>query len=954
MRIKINNAWYEIDEGAVITENYNEALDTATVRISNLTTSLDIEPLDDVEIESDLGTRYFCVDTYTEMMTSVNPEIYSYEISLISQTKQLENLILPNLTITRNIDNPRTVYSYIKQYLDEYSEKIRYEIPEEDERNITLTGNLFESTGKTKVIEGILYDEYKTNINFNHRNGFEVLTDTTSALYAADVYNRETGNYGDYSIITIVLYLRTGTVIQDSREYVNVKFEKYLEQTNKFILDYSIYEKFKDMECPEFQWSNPTLREVFNELFMLKDCIPVVRNNIIYYLDLTETQQISSEKQSTINYIQKSQSISDYVSELYIDMRNIIGKQNNIVQRCRNMHFISTDYIMTTNNFFLQTSMPIVSIDKLVVNARINITYRLKYFNRSIYEEVYLDKSSAGLASKDITFMVRDYEEWITLPVRKYSSGTINPQYANDCLYFNKYGNKIDNFRNNVRNIPLFDGETYLWQKIYEHVISNAEEQDVSQSLINKLRNEAIEESGVSEEDIIGYELFFDEISHNWYDLLFDVDYRTTQNAVSRISKENAPRNNKVVADNQSSVYVDSEKQGFLEYQKANRLGNKQLHINARTFDFDNVLKIGEKFNDSIIYQCQYSIYREHIEINAIATKDYVLRDYFTGVKAKPRLWKTKDSNEATTKELIDKYYCEFSSTQFDDILANIDLDIQILLNGRINDVKYAAVKTYCDNDIVYPESERGQYYLLDLSKRVIGNSLVFNFGFSDNLSVENYFSISKSVIDEDGFIDLRAINKGGIPLDFYRYADTYGNFNKIKYLLTTEVQDGTDSIKDIIWASARLPATDDINLSEIVLSNTLENVKDSGEIVRVNLQLEFCSDTRNIVFTDNLVRSCNIDTSTCKIYYTNRETPLVKNALLNLGKVTPENCQSLGFFTDNSTLTISKQSKSCKFVINSNLFRWGYFIITDEEGNILLASKYKTFYLNLLKDRKK
>ena len=120
---------FYISEGSTITENYNETLDSANIRLSHIIEHLDIEPFDRVILrdeEGRLADRYMCVDTYTETMESLDPYIYSYEISLFSETKELENYVLPNLSITKLTDGThRSVLDYLQQYLALYGPKIR-------------------------------------------------------------------------------------------------------------------------------------------------------------------------------------------------------------------------------------------------------------------------------------------------------------------------------------------------------------------------------------------------------------------------------------------------------------------------------------------------------------------------------------------------------------------------------------------------------------------------------------------------------------------------------------------------------------------------------------------------------------------------------------------------------------------------------------------------------------
>ena len=65
------------------------------------------------------------------------------------------------------------------------------------------------------------------------------------------------------------------------------KTDKFSYQ-RKFTLDPALQTKFNSIDCPEFQWNNPTLREVLNDLVSTEDCIIVVKEGIISFYDLRQ------------------------------------------------------------------------------------------------------------------------------------------------------------------------------------------------------------------------------------------------------------------------------------------------------------------------------------------------------------------------------------------------------------------------------------------------------------------------------------------------------------------------------------------------------------------------------------------------------------------------------------------------------------------------------------------
>ena len=139
LKCKINGVEYEnLVQGFNISEEYNETLDSASIILSNVR-KMDLRPYDDVYIYEGEFTGYgkgyelpsfflhFLVDQFTEEM--INPSEnaddirYKYKIDLMSETKKLETIQLPNFSITQPLDiaKKKTVYQYIVDVVDLYN-----------------------------------------------------------------------------------------------------------------------------------------------------------------------------------------------------------------------------------------------------------------------------------------------------------------------------------------------------------------------------------------------------------------------------------------------------------------------------------------------------------------------------------------------------------------------------------------------------------------------------------------------------------------------------------------------------------------------------------------------------------------------------------------------------------------------------------------------------------------
>ena len=129
---------YNLIQGFTISEEYNETLDSATIMISNVP-QLDINPYDDVFIySSDIELsnpsffktcsfyRHFLIDQFQEEVIRLG-ELYRYTISLFSETKGLENIQLPNISITQPLDASKKISTleYIKRFLAMYNKMVK-------------------------------------------------------------------------------------------------------------------------------------------------------------------------------------------------------------------------------------------------------------------------------------------------------------------------------------------------------------------------------------------------------------------------------------------------------------------------------------------------------------------------------------------------------------------------------------------------------------------------------------------------------------------------------------------------------------------------------------------------------------------------------------------------------------------------------------------------------------
>ena len=634
---------------------------------------------------------------------------------------------------------------------------------------------------------------------------------------------------------------------------------KYVRQ---FVLDPDIQTRFGSIICPEFQWNNPTLREVFNDLMSTDDCIVVMKQGVISFYDLKEKgSPIDTTK---LSYSKKSMSSSDYVGELVIDMQNAIGKNKTICCEYLTLRAPDGTGTLTTENGVLTTQHPIYAIKKLVCYA---FDTRLQNIDNHVPH---------CLHKINVTDRIKEYDDWNLLSTVKVGSSTFGSlaDYtdANGLttkmhklyfLYYERNGRQIKNL-----------GTLYS-ATVGSGAFSTAVVAATCVELGTLPNAKNLGAHGSTSSDIDPREMFF------------YIEYETIAEHSMKVGKylpSEHPENR--VFDNQSNSYVDIEHQSIFEYAKVNRLGNKIREIYGEFFSEDGIPQLGDYIGEEILFSREITYYDHIIYFKGYLTPHYVLKDFFTGVRAKKRSWQIAKESDALTRHDVYKLYVEASYNYKTDLLGSyhdypapsypliksidptnnvnlIEVLISICDSYQANNVKWALSRTEIDSfgPEYLPSSNEG--IVLDTDIEIQGMSLCFNIGFNDNFKSADY------VIKEDN----------EYTQSFYAYADENGEFI-IHYvaligqiygvgdgetLLPKPLEDGgviedeyltLTQVDNILKQCYPKPK---INISGALYENygiqfNLKVRKDNREIIQNTIQYEFCSDNKNIIVTKRLI----------------------------------------------------------------------------------------------------
>ena len=724
----------------------------------------------------------------------INPELQLDSKYAVSNLKEFE--IVEGSVYKKNYNE--TLDSYIAK-ITNLSERIDIEPYDEVVLTDTNTNSVF---GISKSYTMLVDTYHETMVSVNPKiYDYEIyLFSKTKLLEGAICPNLAITPSRTDDKRSIYFYISEYMRLYCPKKRVKVNGSIEYQSIIKVPSDGELAAKFAD-SAPELQWNTPNLREVLNDLFIIKDCIPIVNaNNELDFLDLTkEYNDITNE--ATINYIERSQSSEDYVSEIQMNMQNVMNTSidgvKNTVTTCERLAFNAENYLVNSDNVLLKTNYPILRIKHLWL-----------YYVGVLHSTAFDDSGNFTIMKADLCDLqgnsfVKEKDEYETLPVI-YRVGDIPNSISekantqNYCIYYTRYTNQISGFTSQTRNSP------FLW---FETGVTNT---------IQLLKQLAAETATNLPPDFAIISDTETKPINSYFSSFFQIEYETTAESVFRAAKVDKPANNRIIIDNQTNSFVDAYTQGKLEYQKANRLGNPMLNINQRTLNSgERLIDIGDYYIDGmdkyIVYSVEYQIYKDHTEVNAAATKDYILKNYFVGVKQKVRTW-VNAKDEALERHDIEKVYCEFAEEagSYDDGEQTLITDLlSPILTGETetHPIKHCNVYTMYGGNR-YPNGIY-YYYSLECLARIIGNSIVLTTGFRDNYTVsvtpdtkalfpngsKEYIKfvgadVTFPVVSEDITKATNTGGYGGVPLANNKYVYDNGNFDRIVILYNDYVTD--------------------------------------------------------------------------------------------------------------------------------------------------------------------
>lgn len=870
LRARINGIDYPVANGAVFTEELSETLDSGTIVLPHISGELDLKPYDDVIVYSGtLATNalhviypyrglqvyhHMLVDKFVQEQVDITGNYYNYTIDLFSETKGLEVVQMPNRTITQpragSSGTVRTVWNVMSEYVQTYSPWVKV-------LSVDSSGN-------------------------------PILTD---------------GKY---------------TWVWQRKYFMDGNFRNYFQNP-----------------APETQFNLPTLRQAITQLSLTKDYIPIVKDNVISFVSLADRTGTFSSITGH-SWTRKTMDSESYCDRLRRGYSNALSKDTT-AHFVEKMGFRNSDSsTMTFANMRLEFTHPIYRISKvnMCYYKSVTINSTTKYFLcKQDISKLVLQNATRNLLSED-------WQQFGTNPpstMEAYYNGSTKVYGLSDykfCTVGYDIGSKYitgwgttytyptgwwKTSRSYIENIMNVVDEINPMGDISDNtatrgtVIPAGEYSDGEKDKTQYIQSPAHNPDGLPDWLTNASTGFVTTYTQKLKSMFFEIEYEGFIDGAVVISKDYHD-GSVVKNDNSSSPLAIVETDGIFEKEKANRLGNSVVVINARLNSLQQpngsqyAIPLGmayqngssDPMNDTIIYKRTFAYNEASTDIVYYGCKDYVLKNYFTSVYSKNRPYALASygqsvlRSENRTLQLLfstDTALYQTSSNNITFSYYGTEQSTPFLFVSNI--VSFFKPSSYDDNTQTYYSQSKinysligygGNTYCVDYQSYNSGYALCFDATMPDNVSAGVHITTFNPEFGDaiKAYLEAgaNALNSGsterstnditGSLQDWYMIADdsvsgqsTNLSFSSVSIDRSTIASTYYENSlyenipSDTIYGSYLMPSPKN-NISST--HNTLElsssvSVKDGKERISMTHEIEPISDTTDIQFSEWLMK---------------------------------------------------------------------------------------------------
>lgn len=729
LRATINGKQYDILQGATFAEEFNETLDSGSIVISGVEKINDLLPYDDVYIYSFDDPNYefqgypfdtnnpqpkfykhLLVDQFTEEVLRLGDELgagtYKYKIELMSETKKLETIQLPNISITQPIKGTKTsVWEYVQNFIYIYS-------PQYKKRVVSIGGKVswvytrkYKLDTKLKsIFENIFAPDFVLNAPSLRAllSKFFLVKDIIpyvkdDVIYGMDISKRNGKFNADKRYVNII----TGTRTSDN----------HCDNLRRNYSDALVQDRTcRSVEYVGFRNSDNALMTISNMRLELGMPIYKIRKiYLCYYKDIKVTYPNTS-------------GVEDGVMLCKQDITKLVKLNTE-----RNL--LSKDW----EN--LQDKTPPKSVDEMAqykyctVGYDIGSRYITGWGDMYTYPTFWNDNkftSVQNIVSK------MDY----FYPFGIYNAQYVAKQFGEGCTVYSSL-------------------DTTFWSKLISDSFGGNSNDTVNtffSTVESPFTNASLKLKGLF--FMVDYEGFYNgAIVHSKKNHRDDITINdNASESLTLVEQDAIFQNEKVNRFGNKALQINARYDTFYDPTNGEELLQPLASVYSSKYE-----------DDVVIYHREYSIYNNCVQCIYYGIKNYVLKNWFTSVYAKYRTWNLMSYNESIRRAENEKEYIYWSDNEvyYEDpflfrdytsknstVLADIISCFSTWNKENIVGVGEFLIDKKINSAFIMPRAtETGGLYSSDLNAFVANNSMCFNLKMNDNFSQGVYISKAEPFI---------------------------------------------------------------------------------------------------------------------------------------------------------------------------------------------------------------
>lgn len=842
------NGWQVLDDvGMPITDGavLDDTLDEGRIDLCNTTRSRAIRPFQRIKIdcyENGMLTKTIqrVVGTAKRVRKrNTTPALYDWSIQTLELTKLLERDFIGSMTATKPLSK-----IYNDEYIGNAMPSIRYfkkattvgaewqEIPA-NESAITYTNiptyklgyyvgttltftNDWLDAGTTGIVSNTWEEEPTTKL-LKNGNAIAGNTLSTRGNYQIETTATCFSTSGYYYKIEVVWIVSAFTDVETNKTFSIGNIVKRLLyagvtrrwETQKYTLDTAFAEKYRDVEAPEFAFTNSTLLDALFQIGGKIHAIPRLickEDNDLQYIvtfdELGGNEEVGDKMPQWV-YEEQTLDINDYCDTLDSPAQNLVNS-SNIDKGCIS-DFGDQFITIRTENTQVE-----ISADTMAVRTAMPIKQMVKC-------EIVYDGSIF-----DITPYVYEVAEYNTLSTLYTSTYPYSKGYA---LCYSIGGDTITGL-NNKQTTPT--------------VIQGLGEQYAIINILNAVSGLSLESATFTDYINLAFRVTYVPI----------VTARVTQ---KRPIKSNT--NGNTLVYNQGSNMVETSAFGQKMRGAIARLG---LETTRRTYDFDtfaNLPEVGQKIDGEYIAQVDCAYYPTKVRATVLLTPNFNQLSQYVGLDTNYRLY------DVSERQTVDRFINYNEIVEVGDANTpnpNAIMSVDLLKKMTIATIEHSGAVERVDTAMTISYDQDGNEIedsavLLPVASFPFGQSLAFVCAFVDNYGA-GYQAVDKFEID----------GKSKRVQRLVPYADNLGEIDKLAvYYLNSQAWHNAEQIGDNKQSALYPQATDETrayyetNAPMKTGAYPFVLSKDSSEKIGITYQLHYQANRPSIIIGNGLTENC-------------------------------------------------------------------------------------------------